>query len=128
SGGRASGHKPVPLPLQPLAGAARPGATRMSENSRPRRVARVMGTSAAKGKTKRLLTCCRAKAGWMEENQEKAADSAIATSWWPSKSIKSGQQVLRAVGEVLRQRFNVTHPTIQVEVEGCDPSDMYCAM
>lgn len=44
------------------------------------------------------------------------------------QSIKSGQQVLRAVGEVLRQRFNVTHPTIQVEVEGCDPSDMYCAM
>src|SRR5262249_35634373 len=44
------------------------------------------------------------------------------------QSIKSGQQVLRAVGELLRKRFNVTHPTIQVEVEGCDPSDMYCAM
>jgi cobalt-zinc-cadmium efflux system protein len=44
------------------------------------------------------------------------------------QSIKSGQQVLRAVGVMLRERFNVTHPTIQVEVEGCDPSDMYCAM
>jgi cobalt-zinc-cadmium efflux system protein len=44
------------------------------------------------------------------------------------QSIKSGQQVLRAVAVMLRQRFNVTHPTIQVEVEGCDPSDMYCAM
>jgi cobalt-zinc-cadmium efflux system protein len=44
------------------------------------------------------------------------------------QSIKSGQQVLRAVAVMLRERFNVTHPTIQVEVEGCDPSDMYCAM
>jgi cobalt-zinc-cadmium efflux system protein len=44
------------------------------------------------------------------------------------QSIKSGQQVLRAAALMLRERFNVTHPTIQVEVEGCDPSDMYCAM
>jgi cobalt-zinc-cadmium efflux system protein len=44
------------------------------------------------------------------------------------QSIKSGQQVLRAAAETLRERFNVTHPTIQIEVEGCDPSDMYCGM
>jgi cobalt-zinc-cadmium efflux system protein len=42
------------------------------------------------------------------------------------QSVRSGQQVLRAVAEVLRQRFHITHTTIQVEVEGCEPNDLYC--
>jgi cobalt-zinc-cadmium efflux system protein len=42
------------------------------------------------------------------------------------QSVRSGQQVLRAVVELLRQRFHIAHTTIQVEVEGCDPDDMYC--
>ena len=44
------------------------------------------------------------------------------------QSISGGQQVLRAVAVVLRQRFLVAHTTIQVEVEGCDPDVLYCTM
>jgi cobalt-zinc-cadmium efflux system protein len=42
------------------------------------------------------------------------------------QSARGGQQVLRAVAELLRHRFGVVHSTIQVEVEGCDPDDTYC--
>jgi cobalt-zinc-cadmium efflux system protein len=44
------------------------------------------------------------------------------------QSIREGQNVLRAVNEVLNHKFKISHATIQVEVEGCDPDDMYCAM
>ena len=42
------------------------------------------------------------------------------------QSIRSGQDVLRAVNEELQHHFGISHSTIQVEVEGCDPDDMYC--
>jgi cobalt-zinc-cadmium efflux system protein len=42
------------------------------------------------------------------------------------QSIRSGQDVLRAVNEELQHHFGISHSTIQVEVEGCDPEDMYC--
>ncbi len=42
------------------------------------------------------------------------------------QSIRSGQDVLRAVNEALGRGFGISHSTIQVEVEGCDPNDMYC--
>lgn len=42
------------------------------------------------------------------------------------QSISSGQDVLRAVNRELEARFGISHSTIQVEVEGCDPDDMYC--
>jgi cobalt-zinc-cadmium efflux system protein len=42
------------------------------------------------------------------------------------QSVRAGQQVLRAVAEMLRRRFAISHTTIQVEVEGCDPDDLYC--
>ena len=42
------------------------------------------------------------------------------------QSIRSGQQVLRAVVEDIEHRFHITHTTVQVEVEGCDVNDMYC--
>jgi cobalt-zinc-cadmium efflux system protein len=42
------------------------------------------------------------------------------------QSIRSGQDVLRAVNEELEHHFRISHSTIQVEVEGCDPDDMYC--
>jgi cobalt-zinc-cadmium efflux system protein len=42
------------------------------------------------------------------------------------QSIRSGQNVLRAVTEALKHQFQISHSTIQVEVEGCDPDDMYC--
>lgn len=44
------------------------------------------------------------------------------------QSIRSGEQVLRAVKEELRHHFGITHTTIQVEVEGCAEDDMYCTM
>ena len=36
------------------------------------------------------------------------------------------QDVLRAVNQELKHHFGISHSTIQVEVEGCDPDDMYC--
>jgi len=42
------------------------------------------------------------------------------------QSVREGQQVLRAVVRDLEQHFNITHSTIQVEVEGCESNDMYC--
>jgi len=44
------------------------------------------------------------------------------------QTISSGQQVLRAVAEILRDRFRVAHATIQVEVEGCPADALYCNM
>lgn len=44
------------------------------------------------------------------------------------QSVRSGQNVLRNVAEKLEQTFGIRHSTIQVEVEGCDPNDMYCVM
>jgi cobalt-zinc-cadmium efflux system protein len=42
------------------------------------------------------------------------------------QSVRQGQQVVRAVAHDLEHRFHITHTTVQVEVEGCDPNDMYC--
>jgi cobalt-zinc-cadmium efflux system protein len=42
------------------------------------------------------------------------------------QTIREGQQVLRAVVEVIEHRFHITHTTVQVEVEGCEADDMYC--
>jgi cobalt-zinc-cadmium efflux system protein len=42
------------------------------------------------------------------------------------QSIRAGQQVLRAVVHSIEHRFQITHTTVQVEVEGCDANDMYC--
>jgi cobalt-zinc-cadmium efflux system protein len=42
------------------------------------------------------------------------------------QSVRSGENVLRAVTEELAHNFSIAHTTIQVEVEGCEPNDMYC--
>lgn len=42
------------------------------------------------------------------------------------QSVRSGENVLRAVTHELEHNFGIAHTTIQVEVEGCDPNDMYC--
>lgn len=42
------------------------------------------------------------------------------------QSVREGQQVVRAVVHDVEHRFHITHTTIQVEVEGCEPNDMYC--
>ena len=44
------------------------------------------------------------------------------------QSVRQGQQVLRAVVHDLDHRFQISHTTIQVEVEGCEVDDMYCAV
>jgi cobalt-zinc-cadmium efflux system protein len=44
------------------------------------------------------------------------------------QSIRSGQNVLRLVADELERRFKISHTTIQVEAEGCEPNDMYCLM
>lgn len=44
------------------------------------------------------------------------------------QSIRSGQQVLRAVVAELDGRFHINHTTVQVEVEGCEADDMYCTI
>jgi len=44
------------------------------------------------------------------------------------QSVRSGENVLRAVAEALEHNFGISHSTIQVEVEGCEPNDMYCIM
>jgi cobalt-zinc-cadmium efflux system protein len=43
------------------------------------------------------------------------------------QSVRSGQQVLKAVVDALNHQFEIGHSTVQVEVEGCDPNDPYCA-
>jgi cobalt-zinc-cadmium efflux system protein len=43
------------------------------------------------------------------------------------QSVRSGQQVLRAVVETLEHRFGISHATVQVEVEGCGPDGSTCA-
>jgi cobalt-zinc-cadmium efflux system protein len=44
------------------------------------------------------------------------------------QTVREGQQVLRAVAGLLRERFGVGHTTIQVEVDGCEPDHMYCTL
>ena len=42
------------------------------------------------------------------------------------QSVRGGENVLRSVNEKLKHDFGIDHTTIQVEVEGCDPNDMFC--
>lgn len=44
------------------------------------------------------------------------------------QSVRSGENVLRAVTKELEHDFGIAHTTIQVEVGGCEPNDMFCVM
>lgn len=44
------------------------------------------------------------------------------------QTIREGENVLRIVSEKLEHHHGIGHSTIQVEVEGCEPNDMYCIM
>lgn len=44
------------------------------------------------------------------------------------QSVREGENVLRLVAEALERGHGITHSTVQVEVEGCEPNDMYCVM
>jgi len=42
------------------------------------------------------------------------------------QSVQSGQQILREVVEELEHDYEINHTTVQIEVEGCGPNEMYC--
>ncbi len=42
------------------------------------------------------------------------------------QSVRSGQQVLRAVAELLDHQFGIDHATVQIEVEGCETKEVGC--
>jgi cobalt-zinc-cadmium efflux system protein len=44
------------------------------------------------------------------------------------QTVCQGQQVLMAVVEELEHHFHINHTTVQVEVEGCGPNDLYCTI
>lgn len=44
------------------------------------------------------------------------------------QSIREGQQILKAVASELDHRFGINHSTVQVEVQGHEPSEMYCSI
>ena len=44
------------------------------------------------------------------------------------QSVRSGENVLREVTKKLEHDFGIAHTTIQVEVGGCEPNDMFCVM
>lgn len=43
-------------------------------------------------------------------------------------TIEEGQQVIKTIIGELQSRFHIGHTTIQIEVEGCDPNDVYCSI
>jgi cobalt-zinc-cadmium efflux system protein len=43
-------------------------------------------------------------------------------------TVEEGQQVIKNIVKELETRFHIGHTTIQIEIEGCDPNDMYCSI
>jgi cobalt-zinc-cadmium efflux system protein len=44
------------------------------------------------------------------------------------QTIRQGQQILRSVCEGLRRDFRINHTTVQIEVEGHCPDELYCCI
>jgi cobalt-zinc-cadmium efflux system protein len=44
------------------------------------------------------------------------------------QSIRSGEQILKAVAHMLTHHYAIGHTTIQVECQGCDADELYCTM
>jgi cobalt-zinc-cadmium efflux system protein len=44
------------------------------------------------------------------------------------QSVRSGEQILKAVAQMVRRAYAIAHTTIQVEVEGCEEDAMYCTL
>ena len=42
------------------------------------------------------------------------------------QSILSGQQILKSIIDELDHHFHINHSTVQIEVEGCPPNELYC--
>ncbi len=44
------------------------------------------------------------------------------------KTVEDGQQIIKNIVRELKTRFQIGHTTIQIEIEGCDPNDLYCGV
>jgi cobalt-zinc-cadmium efflux system protein len=57
------------------------------------------------------------------------ASSAVACSFHllvAEQSARDGQRIQQAVAEMLSRRFQITHSTIQIEVESCGVNGLHC--
>ena len=43
------------------------------------------------------------------------------------KTVEDGQQIVKQIVQVLKDQLHIGHTTIQIEVEGCEPDELYCA-
>ena len=44
------------------------------------------------------------------------------------QTVRSGEQILKAVANTVKHDFGIAHTTIQVEVDGCEEDHMYCTL
>jgi cobalt-zinc-cadmium efflux system protein len=44
------------------------------------------------------------------------------------QSVRSGEQVLKTISHMVEHDFHISHSTIQLEVEGCEESAIFCTM
>lgn len=42
------------------------------------------------------------------------------------QSVRAGQSIIRSVGHLLKSSYKIAHTTVQVEVECCEPDEVYC--
>ncbi len=42
------------------------------------------------------------------------------------QTIQDGQQVIKEIIKGLKKEYDIGHTTIQIEIEGCDPDEIYC--
>jgi cobalt-zinc-cadmium efflux system protein len=43
-------------------------------------------------------------------------------------SIRSGAAIQRQIQELMSRKYGITHATVQLECEGCNPDELYCDM
>jgi cobalt-zinc-cadmium efflux system protein len=42
--------------------------------------------------------------------------------------LSTGAEIQRQINEVLQQRYNIAHATLQLECVGCEPDTLYCEL
>jgi cobalt-zinc-cadmium efflux system protein len=62
---------------------------------------------------------------WAVASQIRVCSFHIQVS---EQSIRTGQKIMREITEMLSKQFHISHPTIQVEVENCEPGHIFCAL
>ena len=60
---------------------------------------------------------------WSINENLRALSAHVMTEDIP---ISAGADIQRGVNEILFQKYNIQHATLQLECEGCDPSMLYC--